>query len=202
MIQSSSDMSMQADGTVVGARPAMNYISGDGIITSMLDTGTALIEQRSIDSAFVETRANEQAGTTLLCASSSGSSAAYTCKLAPTLALYTRGMMLHWIPDVNGAGGPTTLAIDTLAAAPLQLANGADPEPGDIVAGVINDIWFDGGAFRLVAAPAVPIQSAASACGASTRGRLFFVTGTAGTKDSLSVCAKDAAGIYAWRNLY
>jgi hypothetical protein len=33
-------------------------------------------------------------------------------------------MMLHWQPDVNGTGVPTTLNVDALGAVPLKLADG------------------------------------------------------------------------------
>lgn len=39
-------------------------------------------------------------------------------------------------------------------------------------------------------------------CDSSLRGTLRFVEGTAGVKDRLMVCAKDAADSYAWRTIY
>lgn len=39
-------------------------------------------------------------------------------------------------------------------------------------------------------------------CDAARRGILRFYEGGAGVKDRLVVCAKDAAGVYAWRTLY
>jgi len=40
------------------------------------------------------------------------------------------------------------------------------------------------------------------ACDANKRGTLWFTQGAAGVKDSMQVCAKDAANVYAWRTLY
>jgi len=41
------------------------------------------------------------------------------------------------------------------------------------------------------------------ACAATTsRGTFWVVQGAAGTKDSVQVCAKDAADVYAWRTIY
>jgi hypothetical protein len=37
---------------------------------------------------------------------------------------------------------------------------------------------------------------------ANTRGSFWFTHGAAGVKDTLEVCAKDAADVYAWRLLY
>jgi len=38
-------------------------------------------------------------------------------------------------------------------------------------------------------------------CDATLRGTLWYTSGGAG-KDSVQVCAKDAAGTYAWRTIY
>jgi hypothetical protein len=59
-------------------------------------------------------------------------------------------MVLHWIPDVHGLGGATTLNVDTLGATPVKLPDGvSDPGSEDIAAGRMYTIWYDGSAFRL-----------------------------------------------------
>jgi hypothetical protein len=54
--------------------------------------------------------------------------------------------------------------------------------------------------------PNTPLQNqpvgAQPACSSATRGTFWHVNGAAGVKDSVSVCAKDAANAYAWRTLY
>jgi hypothetical protein len=44
--------------------------------------------------------------------------------------------------------------------------------------------------------------AAAPACGATTRGTFWVVQGATGVKDTVQVCAKDAANAYAWRTIY
>jgi hypothetical protein len=44
--------------------------------------------------------------------------------------------------------------------------------------------------------------TAAPACDATTRMKLWTIAGGAGVKDSVQVCAKDAGDAYAWRTLY
>lgn len=44
--------------------------------------------------------------------------------------------------------------------------------------------------------------TARPACAAATRGVFWVVQGSAGVKDSIAVCAKDAVDAYAWRILY
>lgn len=69
----------------------------------------------------------------------------------PTASTYTAGMVLHWRPDVNGTGGATTFNVDQLGALPLLLANGlSNPRPGDIVAGQLYNLWYDGTCFRVL----------------------------------------------------
>ncbi len=46
------------------------------------------------------------------------------------------------------------------------------------------------------------ITIAKPACDSTKRGTLWFTQGAAGVKDTLEVCAKDAANAYAWRNIY
>ena len=93
-------------------------------------------------------------------------------RVSPTLQSYTTGMVLAWKPNVNGAGGATTLNVDTLGAVPVKQADGVtDPTSADIVAGRLYNVWHDGAVFRLIAPP-VNAASAATqpACSAAQRG--------------------------------
>ena len=192
-------------GTTVGARSILDLSSGPGVILATSDSGQSILIQSSLDTAVVQTRSSTQSGAALLCASASGSGTTYSCALSPTLSMYTVGMVLDWKPDANGIGGTTTLNVDTLGPTAIKLTDGiTDPAPGEITAGRIYEIWYDGTAFRLMNPVVVSgvLGEAQPACGVAARGRQWFVAGAAGLKDSLSVCAKDASNAYAWRNLY
>jgi len=200
-----SGVSVESAGTLVGSGATLDFSPGLGISFAISNIGSAILVESSADTAVTATLASEQAGGARLCASASGSAATYTCAMAPTLTQYTSGMILEWKPDVSGSGGPTTLNIDFLGTASLKLADGAtDPAPGDIVAGRMEQIWYDGADFRLEngIVPAGVLGESLPACNLSTRGRLWFVPGASGVKDSLSACAKDATNTYAWRTLY
>jgi hypothetical protein len=143
------NLSVKSAGFSVGTRGAANFITGAGLIGTVSDDGSEINIQSALDTAVVETQPGEQSGSALLCASSSGSGSRYTCALSPTLAAYTLGMVLHWKPDVAGAGGPTTLNVDTLGAAPVMQADGVtNPASSTIVAGQLYPIWYDGNVFR------------------------------------------------------
>ena len=192
-------------GTTVGSRTILDLSSGPGVLLSTSDTGQSILIQNSLDTAIVQTRSSEQSGAAVLCAPAGGSGTAYTCSLPTTLSAYTSGMVLHWRPDANGSGGATTLNVDTLGPIALKLTDGVtDPAAGDIIAGRLYELWYDGTSFRLQS-PVVPsgiLGEAQPACGATVRGRQWFVAGATGVKDSLTVCAKDASNAYAWRTLY
>ncbi len=204
-LESSGGVSVENSGTLVGTRSIFNYSAGLGTLFAISDTGTAISIQSSANTAVTQTLASDQGGGARLCASASGSAAIYTCSMAPTLTQYTSGMVLEWKPDISGAGGATTLNVDVLGAVPLRLADGlTNPASGDIVAGRLQQIWYDGVSFRLFdkVVPSGVLGESLPTCNLSTRGRLWFVAGAVGVKDSLSACAKDASDSYAWRTLY
>lgn len=148
---SGAGQNIESNGVPVGTRSTTNFIAGTGLTNLLTDTGSQINVQIGLDTAVVETQQGEQEGGPLLCASYGGSSSSYRCSLNPTAAAYATGMVLHWEPDINGAGGPTTLDVDGLGAVPVTLADGAtNPPAADILAGQLYPIWYDGSSFRLL----------------------------------------------------
>jgi hypothetical protein len=141
---------VMSGGSLVGNTGTVNFVTGTGLMTVIAAAGSQINVQTAVDTAVVQTQPGEQGGAALLCASGSGSGSAYQCSLNPTLGSYMEGMVLHWIPDVNGAGGATTLNVDTLGMRPMKQADGvSNPGPSDIIAGQLYSLWYDGAAFRL-----------------------------------------------------
>jgi hypothetical protein len=197
-------LAIDNNGTLVGSRSVVNLIGGLGMVNTISDTGTQISVQQSVDTSVIPSKATAQSGVMWLCASTGSSSSAYTCGLSPTLPAYSTGMVLAWKPNVNGAGGATTLNVDTLGSVAVKQADGAtDPTGADIVAGRLYDVWYDGAVFRLMT-PAVNVAAAAAqpGCDATQRGRLWQTLGGTGSKDTVTVCAKDASEAYAWRTIY
>lgn len=191
------------NGTLIGSRNVVNFIGGVGVVNTISDTGTQINVQQSVDTGVIPSKATAQSGAMFLC-SAAGSGNAYTCAMSPTLQGYTSGMVLSWKPNVNGAGGATTLNVDTLGAVTLKQADGiTDPTSADIVAGRLYNVWHDGTVFRLMT-PAVNVATAATqpACSVTQRGRFWQTLGATGVKDAVTVCAKDATDAYAWRTIY
>ncbi len=191
--------------SVVGTRPAMEFIAGTGLVTTIADTGSEIRVQHTVDTGVVATVQGQQSGAAVLCASASGSGTSYTCSLSPSLGSYEPGMRLHWIPDVGGTGGVTTLEVDLLGAKRLRMSGGlADPTTADIQAGSMYDVWYDGTEFRFVSDGLVTesVTAARPTCEVSISGRIWYTQGGTGVKDGLSVCAKDETDAYGWRILY
>jgi len=145
-------LAIESNGALIGSRGGVNLIAGTGIQEALTDTGSQINVQTSLDSAVVQTQPGEQSGAVLVCSSVNGNANTYQCAMNPTVSAYTTGMVLHWIPNVNGGGGATTLNIDTLGATPVKMADGAtNPSSTDIVAGRLYLIWYDGTVFRIAA---------------------------------------------------
>lgn len=146
-------LSVQSDGSTVGSRPALNYTPGFGILNMISDSGSAIVLQQAVDTSVVQSKAAAQSGVVLSCFSASASTSAYTCGLSPVLGAYSTGMVINWRPDVTGVGGNVTLNIDTLGAKSVKLADGVtNPSPGDLAAGRLYAVWYDGAAFRVMSA--------------------------------------------------
>ena len=144
-----------------------------------------------------------QSGQLLLCESSGTIGEQFACDLGSTLGAYQRGSVINWIPDL-GASGPATLNINGLGAVAIKLPDGiSDPGIGDVSAGQLYPLWYDGAVFRLL--PVSPHRMPSSprpTCEAALRGRLWIVAGATGQKDDVSVCAKDDTDVFLWRSLY
>ena len=145
-------ITVQNDGTTVGAEATQNFTPGLGMVNVVTDVGTRINVQQGVDTAVVLSKATQQTGGTLFCPSTSGSGTTYTCALNPTLTSYTAGMVLHWQPDAAAAGGGTTLNVDLLGPVSVKEADGVtDPKITDILPGRLYWIWYDGTVFRLPA---------------------------------------------------
>jgi len=84
------------------------------------------------------------------CAPAGGSGTTYTCSPNPAVPSYTAGVTLAFVPDVNGAGGATTLNVSGLGAKALKAADGAtNPSSTDLTAGRVYFVTYDGTAFRV-----------------------------------------------------
>jgi hypothetical protein len=149
----------QADGTsnprtadVIAGR--LHPVWYDGTVFRMLQTPAASLELEQT----AHTKADAQAGRTVLC-DASGAAGAYTCAMAPALTAYTVGMVVNWKPGTGSSGGPVTLNIDGLGAQPVKQSDGIS-DPASVTAGQLTPIWYDGVVFRIMQAPNAPTYMA------------------------------------------
>jgi hypothetical protein len=198
-------LALESNGVVAGTRGVHNMVPGFGLLTLITDTGTKLNIQQAVDPAVILSRAEYQTSQALQCNSSGNSASSYSCTMSPTLMQYGSGMVFYWKPDVDGAGGATTLAIDSLTAKDLKLQDGiTNPRSRDILAGQLYPVWYDGTVFRMlgVMLGTIPGQQPRPVCTVDYRGQLWLTGGNTGAKDTVAVCAKDANDAYGWQVLY
>jgi len=160
-----SGVAVQSAGTTVGTRSIVNYVAGTGLIQTLSDNGTAVTVQQTVDTAIIQTVPAGQSGISLLCSSAGASATTYTCTMAPVLSTYTSGMIINWRPDVNATAGSVTLNVDTLGAKAIRRDDGStNPVTGDLVAGRLYRLWYDGTVFRYVAPAAQTVNLSVGSC--------------------------------------
>jgi hypothetical protein len=187
---SAGGLTVRSNGIDTGTRSVQNFVAGMGLSNTITDTGTAININQSINTAVVQTHAAAQSGSSLFCASQSGSATIYVCSLMPTLTSYTTGMVLRWKPDVNAAAGAVTLNVDALGAVQVKRPDGmTDPAGGDIVAGKLYSLWYDGAVFRL------PESGAGAPPVSSVFGRLGTIAAQAGDYSAGQITNVPAGGL-------
>jgi hypothetical protein len=144
-------LTISLSGTTVGAQPILDFENGTGVVQSILNTGTKIQNQIGLNTAIVPTFTQLQTNKLNYYASSSNSGTTYTACTLPVVNSLTTGMVVSWVPDVNGTGGATTLSICTLGTPSLKLSDGTtDPSSNSIVAGHLYQLWYDGTVWRFV----------------------------------------------------
>jgi hypothetical protein len=140
---SGGSLTIDSNSTLVGTRGVANFLAGSGVLNTISDTGTQINLQQGVDSAYVETRAQLQAGTDLSLSCTSGNATVYAC--APNgnaLSVFTDQQRFDWKPDVS-CGATPTMNISTLGAKPLYRSDGSAIQAGDCTAGAQVGIWYD-----------------------------------------------------------
>lgn len=146
----SGNVQFQSSGSNVGAAAAtFNVAPGAGILTPMSQGGGVVLLTPAVDTSVIQSKATEQAGTTLTLTETSTSGTAYTFTMSPTLTAYTTNMRLQWKVGTAITGGATTVNVDTLGAKSLFAYDGST-NPSAIAAGTLLTIGYDGTAFRIL----------------------------------------------------
>lgn len=179
-------LTVNSNGTLVGSRGVDNFIAGTGIINFISDTGTAINIQQNVDSSFVETRAQFQAGSDVSLSCTTGSPTAYGCSPnGNVLGAYTDQQGFVWKPDATCGAAPT-LNISFLGAKQLYRSDGTAIQAGDCTAGAQIPIWYDAtansgaGGFKLSSAVNVGFASPLN-----TEGDLLYQHSGAATRLAL-----------------
>jgi hypothetical protein len=105
--------------------------------------------------------ANTQSGTFVYAADGEASDT-YVITLTPTLTAYTEGQLISFKANTANTGA-ATLNVDTLGAKTIKKFHDQDLEDGDIEAGSIVDVRYDGTNFLLQTPVATQMSTADSA---------------------------------------
>ncbi len=121
--------------------------------TNMSCTWSVLLNAYMIDAGpEMMTKAALQAGQDTLCIDS-GTVNALKCDTAWPYNGMNLGMVVRVIP-ANTNTGSATLALSGLSTLPIRRADGSVLVAGDLIKDRLTSVWFDGAAFRLLAAMA------------------------------------------------
>jgi hypothetical protein len=126
-----------------------------GAVPALLQSGTGVIISEwngvktiSADTATLLSKTTAQAGTPLLCDSTSPADV-YTCTLTPMLTAYTKGQTLA-LCVTNANTGAATVDIDGLGPKSIRLSDGITDLSSGKLSGC-QSITYDGTVFRLAA---------------------------------------------------
>ena len=106
----------------------------------LLSLSVATFAQTTINGVPVTIQNIPPNAVTVSCVSASGNSTTYTCPTTVTSYTQLTNVLISWLPDMNGAGGPTTLnfissTAGALGAKSVKAINGStNPTNSDIVA--------------------------------------------------------------------
>ena len=146
-------LTVQSDGSPIGATSAINVVSGTGVECIPQVNNGVMALQCNADTSYLASKPSLQsASNPQICTSASGSGTTYTAACATSLNAYAAKQTLFWYTDASNTSTTPTLNIDTLGAMPLVRQDGTAPAIGDIQAAVLYRIWYDGAKIHVVEA--------------------------------------------------
>jgi len=145
-----SGLTIDLNGTAEGTQPALNFISGAGIVQSCVNNaGASRVDcTPSFNSALIPTHDTIHANESY-CASSNGTTS-YTCSMPDKALLsYSVGQVFLLNVDTTCASS-CSLNIDGLGAISVKEKDGLTDPTGTLVAGQAQFVWYDGTLLRLM----------------------------------------------------
>lgn len=165
----SGALSIQSGGTALGPAATLNLVAGTGVSCVPQVNAGVMTFQCNADTAYLESKTNLQGATSpLICTSSSASGTVYTASCGLALTAYAANQTLFWFADVANTIPAPTLNIDTLGAVGLVRHDGTTLLAGDIKAGTLYRIWYDGSRFHVVEAGLSGVQTGSGAAAPQT----------------------------------
>lgn len=111
----------------------------------------------------------------------------------PLVAAYTDGMSIRFKPSATNTG-PTTLQVNALGARAIRRSTGDDLNPGDLVAGTIHEVAYNGANFELLTAVQSDVAEANAAANLAAARALQATNAASDAAASATAAATSAAG--------
>lgn len=124
----------------------------DAVIAGPGGTSNLQAQQLANRTAYLKAHVDALENGSATYIADSGAVNALVANFANPVAAYTAGLGVRIKVAVTNTGA-TTLAVNTLAATPIKKYGSADLEPGDLVAGDVVTLIYDGVNFQLQSAP-------------------------------------------------
>jgi len=118
-----SGLSIDVNGSAQGTQPALNLISGTGIIQSCANNaGANRVDcTPTLDTAYATSRSTDQAGTDRgIIATSGGAGSIFVAAGSPTFTTYTENQTLSFVPSDHACVAGATLNIDSVGPMALM----------------------------------------------------------------------------------
>jgi hypothetical protein len=145
-----SGLTIDLNGTTEGTQPALNFISGTGIVQSCVNNaGASRVDcTPSFNTALIPTHDTIHANESY-CASSNGTTA-YTCSM-PDKALLAYSVGQAFLLNVDTTcTSSCSLNIDGVGVISIRQKDGVTAPSGTPVAGQAVFVWYDGTVIRLM----------------------------------------------------
>jgi hypothetical protein len=145
-----SGVTVDLNGSTAGTQPALNFISGAGIVQSCTNNvGASRVDcTPSFNTALIPTHDTIHANESY-CASSNGTTA-YTCSMPDkALVSYSVGQVFLLNVDTTCASS-CSLNIDGVGLVNIKQKDGVTAPAGTPVAGQAVFVWYDGTIIRLM----------------------------------------------------
>jgi len=176
---------------------------GNGLNLDATTSADTLNLALGVNTNRVLTREGLQQNEDLFCTASTLNGSDFQCSAGIQRKGMTIGSVLFFRPVADGqpgTNGQISIQLDQLTAASLSTSDGNTAlQAGELKAGELRQVWFDGTGFRMKGSARETMRvEARPSCDGASRGTMWKTIGVPGIPDEIAVCVQDETGAYLW----